>query len=343
MMVVDHPVGTDAYTTMVNYANQAFNGQVYTINPDHLRAPVAATNEKGEDVLSQLSSIDGVFTSGSNGFESPSWDKITFNQLTLNLGDLSAAQEIKLLIRGMVDWGLAEPYYEWIAGFQSAFAEGLVPNGTQLYPSPYMEVKSADGQWERVPLDKQIPTPSDFVPRTFVVDLTGVFPVDVNEYEVRFTNFFNVTYDYIGIDTTPQASTVVQRIDANAALVPMDFGSTSSSATGNFTRYGDVTPLLLEADDMYVIGLQGDKVSLKFPTANLSPLDEGMERDYFLFVASWFKDPPGNWGYGFDFTVDPLPFLGMRGFPYPQTESYPYDQTHLQFLQEYNTRVINPP
>jgi hypothetical protein len=343
MIVVDHPVGTDAYTTMVNYANQAFNGQVYTINPDHLKAPVAATNEKGQDVLSQISSIDDVFTSGSNGFESPSWNNITFNQLTLNIGELSGAEGIKLLIRGMVDWGSAEAYYEWIAGFQSAFAEGLVPNGTQLYPSPYMEVKNAEGQWERVPLDKQIPTPSDFVPRTFVVDLTGVFPEDVNEYEVRFTNFFNVTYDYIGIDTTPQASTVVQRIDANAALVPMDFGSTSSAATGNFTRHGDVTPLLLEADDTYAIGLQGDKVSLKFPTANLSPLDKGMERDYFLFVASWFKDPPGNWGYGFDFTVDPLPFLGMRGFPYPQTESYPYDQAHLQYLQEYNTRVINPP
>jgi hypothetical protein len=30
----------------------------------------------------------------------------------------------------------------------------------------------------------------------------------------------------------------------------------------------------------------------------------------------------------------------MRGFPYPDTESYPYDDEHLQFLQEYNTRVI---
>jgi hypothetical protein len=343
MMVVDHPVGTDAYTTMVNYANQAFNGQIYTINPDHLKAPVAATNEKGENVLPQISIMDGVFTSGSNGFESPSWDNITFNQLTLNLGDLSGAEGIKLLIRGMVDWGTAAAYYKWIEGFQSAFEEGLVPNGTQVYPSPYMEVKNSSGQWERVPLDRQMPTPSDFVPRTFVVDLTGVFPEGVSDYEVRFTNFFNVTYDYIGIDTTPQASVIVERLNASATLSHMSFGSSSSAAIGNFTRYGDVTPLLLEADDMYVIGLQGDKVALKFPTADLSPLEEGMKRDYFLFVAAWFKDPPGNWGYGFDFTVDPLPFLGMSGFPYPPTEHYPYDQVHLQYLQEYNTRVINMP
>jgi hypothetical protein len=243
----------------------------------------------------------------------------------------------------MVDWGSAESYYDWIEGFQSAFAEGLVLNGTQLYPPPYMEVRNAKGQWERVPVDKQMPTPSDFVPRTFVVDLSGIFPEGASEYEVRITNFFNVTYDYIGIDTTQQAPITIQRINATAALVPLDFGSTSSAATGNFTRYGDVTLLLLEADDMYVIGLQGDKVTLKFPTADLSSLEEGMERDYFLFVASWFKDPPENWGYGFDYTVDPLPFLGMSGFPYPQKESYPYDQEHLQYLQEYNTRVINPP
>jgi hypothetical protein len=65
-----------------------------------------------------------------------------------------------------------------------------------------------------------------------------------------------------------------------------------------------------------------------------------MERDYFMFVACWFKDPPGNWGYGFDFTVDPLPFINMSGFPYPDTESYPSDDAHLQYLREYNTRLV---
>jgi hypothetical protein len=59
-----------------------------------------------------------------------------------------------------------------------------------------------------------------------------------------------------------------------------------------------------------------------------------------MFVACWFKDPPGNWGYGFDFTVDPLPFRSMSGFPYPDTESYPSDNAHLQYLQEYNTRLV---
>ena len=343
LIVVDHPIGTDVYSTMVNYVNQAFNGQIYTVSKNNLSTPISAINEKGEDVLSHISQLDGIFTPGSNGLVSPSWDNITLNQLTLNLGDLSGAQQIKLVINGMVDWGSPEPYYEWIDRFKAAFDEGLVPNGTQIYPAPYMEVKDASGQWVRVPQDRQMPTPSDYVPRSFVVDLIGLFPTDVSEYQIRINNFWNVTFDYIGIDTTPQENIILQRINPTATLHPIEFGSTTSTASGSFTKYGDVTQLLLDADDMFVIGMQGDQVSLKFPTANLSPLAEGMERDFFLFVACWFKDPPGNWGYGFEFTVDPLPFQGMSGFPYPPTESYPSGDEYARYLQEWNTRVINVP
>lgn len=343
LMVVDHPIGTDVYSTMVNYVNQAFNGQIYTVSKNKLLTPISAINEKGEDVLSYISQLDGVFTPGSNGLVSPSWDNIILNQLTLNLGDLSGEQEIKLVINGMVDWGPPEHYYNWIDGFKAAFAEGLVPNGTQIYPAPYMEVMDASGNWVRVPKYKQMPTPSDYVSRSFVVDLTGLFPAGVSEHQIRITNFFNVTFDYIGIDTTPQENIRVQRINPSATLDPLDFGITASTASGSFTRYGDVTPLLLDADDMFVIGMQGDKVSLRFPTADLPPLEDEMERDFFLFVACWFKDPPGNWGYGFEFTVNPLPFQNMSGFPYPPTESYPYDSEHLAYLLEYNTRVINAP
>jgi hypothetical protein len=343
LMVVDHPIGTDAYSTMTNYVNQAFNGQIYTVSKNNLLTPISAINEKGEDVLSHISQLDGIFTPGSNGLASPSWDNVTLNQLTLNLGDLSGAQAIKLVINGMIDWGSPEQYYTWVDGFKAASAEGLVPNGTQIYPAPYMEVMDATGNWVRVPQDKQMPTPSDYVPRSFVVDLTGLFPTGVSEYQIRINNFFNVTFDYIGIDTTPQENITVHRINPTATLDPLEFGSTSSTVSGNFTKYGDVTQLLLDADDMFVIGMQGDKVSLKFPTADLPPLEDGMERDFFLFAACWFKDPPGNWGYGFEFTVNPLPFRSMSGFPYPPTESYPSSAEYVRYLQEWNTRVIYAP
>ena len=341
VMVVDHPSNVDVYSTMVNYVNQAFPSEIYTVSKNNLQTPVSAVNEKGEDVLPQISKLDGIFTVGISGLDSPSWDDIQVNQLTLNLGDLSDAQQIKLVINGMVDWGPAGPYYDWIDGFKNAYADGLVPNGTKIYPAPYMEVIDGKGNWVRVPADRQMPTPSDYTARSFAVDLTGLFPKEISSYQLKINNFWNVTFDYIGIDTSLQENIVVQRINPTANLEQIV--TSPSPVTGDFTRYGDVTELLSVADDMFVIGMQGDQVSLQFPTADLETLEEGMERDYFLFVACWFKDPPGNWGYGFDFTVDPLPFQNMSGFPYPSAESYPYDSAHLQYLSEYNNRVRTAP
>jgi len=341
MVVVDHPANVDVYSTMVNYVNKAFPGEIYTVSKNNLQTPVSAVNEKGENILPQIAKIDGIFTPGSNGLLSPSWDNITLNQLTIDLGDLSDAQQIKLVINGMVDWGPAQPYYDWIDGFKAAYAEGLVPNGTQISPAPYMEVMDGNGNWLRVPADRQMPTPSDYTARSFAVDLTGLFPQDVSDYQIRITNFWNVTFDYIGIDTTPQENTTIQKINAAATLEQII--SSPSVVTGNFTRYGDVTQLLSTEDDIFVIGMQGDQVSLQFPTTSIPPLQDGMERDFFIFVACWFKDPPRNWGYQFDFTVNPMPFRNMTGFPYPDTESYPYDAAHMQYLREYNTRVRTAP
>jgi hypothetical protein len=112
---------------------------------------------------------------------------------------------------------------------------------------------------------------------------------------------------------------------------------TNSTSTGNFTRYGDVTELLQSADDKFVIMRQGDEISILF-SADLPPVPEGMERDYFLFASVWFK--VGGLPY-VQFTVDPLPFHAMSCFPYDtETESYPYDAEHLLYLSEYNTRII---
>ena len=62
---------------------------------------------------------------------------------------------------------------------------GLLPNGTEVTPISYMEVSDANGNWIRVPQDKQIPIPSDYNARTFAVDLTGLFPAGVTDYQIR--------------------------------------------------------------------------------------------------------------------------------------------------------------
>ena len=333
MLVVDHPADVSVYSTMVEqYLDPNYMGQIYTLSKNP-QTPVSAINEKGQNILPQISSINGVLTPGLNGIQSPSWDNITWNRITLDLGNLSNAKQIKLVVRAIVNWGSPDDYTTWLDKF---FAQP-VPNGTQITPPPYMEVKDASGNWMRIPESREFPLPPDSVARTYVIDLTGLFPT--NDYSLRISNFWNVTFDYIGVDTTPQQNVTIHRIDPQAYLYPA-FAAGSASATGNFTRYGNVTQLVLNEDDEFVIGKQGDAVSLQFSTVNLTAPAQGMVRDYFLFESTWFKDENGNWGFGFGFTVDPLPFSGMSGFPYPLTESYPYDAEHSNYLSEYNTRMI---
>jgi len=334
LVVVDHQANVDVYSTGVEqYLDPEYMGKIYTVSKNPL-APVFAINEKGEDVLPLILHRDGVFTPGVNGLLSPSWNDILWNCLTLNLGDLSGVEQIKLIVTGKVDWGAPNDYTAWVEKF---FANE-VPSGTQITPPPYMEVMDGNGNWVMVPWERQLPLPPDVNSRTWVVDLTGLFPAD--NYWIRISNFWNVTFDYIGVDVTPQEEVIIYRIDPYATLY-QEFESPSASY-GNFTRYGDVTPLVLSYDDEFVIGRQGDAVRLIFPVNNLPPTVEGMERDFFFFVACWFKDPAGNWGYGFDFTADPLPFQNMSGFPYPlNKENYPYE-LHWNYLIEYNTRTITP-
>jgi hypothetical protein len=166
-----------------------------------------------------------------------------------------------------------------------------------------------------------------------------LFPT--NDYSLRINNFWNVTYDYIAIDTTPQQNVSIHIVNPTAYMY-QNFTS-GSQASGNFTKYGNVTELISTEDDMFVIGKQGDAVSLQFNLNDFTPRPEGMVRDYFFFDSLWFKDENGNWGFGFGFTVDPLPFRTMTGFPYPEGESYPYDPVHLAYLNEWNTRLVNPP
>ena len=340
LLVVDHPIGTDVYTSMTNYLNKGSTGQIYTTaTPDQFLSPISATNEQGQNVLAALLLPDGIFTPGINGLASPAWNNIIQNQLTLNLGDLSEASQIKLVLSCMVDWGPVETYYDWIAQFQEAAAAGLLLEDTQIMLAPTMEILSADGTWILAPQTRQIPLPSDYNARTFTVDLTGLFPEDATDYIIRLTNFWNVTYDYIGIDTTPQQDLTITTLKPSSAVLSQ-LWETLSESTGAFTRYGDITELLQDTDDLFVIGRQGDQINLQFNIEDLPELAEGMERDYFFVVACWFKDPPGAWGYGFTFIVDPLPFLNMTGFPYTDAESYPYDATHLAYIKEYNTRII---
>ena len=320
LVIVEHSPDVDVYSTKATYLYEPEGqGTIYTVskNPD---SPISCINGTGHDVLSLISERDGITTLGN---------EFTWNTLELNLGDLSDAEEIKLVVAGTILYSTGEEQGAWAGQFWDK-------PGEQPFPPPYMEVKDAEGHWVPVPDNRQFPL-LDVTPECFVVNLTGLFQTD--DYSLRIHTFFDTQFDYIGVDTTSQQDVTIREVTVSFANLTQAFVAESAS-TGNFTEYGNVTALMGAPDDMFVIMRQGDEIRILFSADDVDTVPEGMERDCFLFASVWFKVD----GLPYvPFTVDPLPFHNMTCFPYPETESYPYDAAHLAYLTEYNTRVIAGP
>ena len=107
---------------------------------------------------------------------------------------------------------------------------------------------------------------------------------------------------------------------------------------GDFTRFGDVLPLLRGADDMYVVMGPGDEATIEFDASSVASLPKGWRRDFLLYTDGWIKDSDLNTAFGT--TVGPLPFHSLKSYPYGAGEKYPADAQHQQYLRDYNTRTI---
>ena len=319
LMIVDHSSDTDVFSTKATYLyNLDGQGEIYTVSKLP-RSPISCVTGDGEDALQQVLERDGITTKGN---------EFTWDTLELNLGDLSDAEQIKLIVAGTILYSTGEEQGTWSGQFWDKPYE-------KPFPPPYIEVKDTEGKWVPVQDNRQFPL-LDVTPDCFVVNLTGVFLTE--DYSLRIHTFFNTEFDYIGVDTTTQQTVTIHEITPSSASLTQAF-STNSTSTGNFTRYGDVTALLQNPDDEYVIMRQGDQISIRF-LADLPPLPDGMERDYFFVASVWFKVD----GLPYvQFTVDPLPFQEMTCFPYDtETEGYSY-MLHQAYLDDYNTRIIENP
>src|SRR5262249_42730342 len=107
--------------------------------------------------------------------------------------------------------------------------------------------------------------------------------------------------------------------------------------SGEYTRYGDVKPLLKAFDDKLVVFGSGEEVELEFDPSKLPPLHRGWTRAYFFQANGYEKDmdfyaADGN-------TVEPLPFRSMGKYPYQG--KFPSDPEHFDYMLKYNTRFVS--
>ncbi|MFH1807789.1 MAG: hypothetical protein ABIJ09_03535 [Pseudomonadota bacterium] len=311
--------------------------RLVTISTQRTPLVSAVHLNSGVDVAATLASSDGQTVMLSEDPNSAYW-----NSIVADLGSLAGASIVKLVVDGTSRF--------------SSTPEGILnkhlndPNGWQTT----LEVIDTSGNWVQVSRSRvTLVKPKEF-PRVMAIDITGIFPTA--DHRVRMS-WFNKTYlDAIWIDTTPDLSlSVVEAPLQSVTLARHGFSAFSGGdqriyhyaqpgppgwplPPGAFTRYGDVTPLLTAADDIFAIFGPGDEVGMRFvPPA---PPPAGLRRVYAMQTLGYYKQSSLVDGGAVPFMVAPLPFAAMSNFPYDESvEHYPDDPAHQDYLRDWNTRI----
>jgi hypothetical protein len=302
------------------------------------RLPVGAWDGEGRDVFDELSRRDHKFASGFtplpyDGFAQP-------HALTLDLGEIKAYAPLRLLMTGYVNYFSATSLY-------AAWQAGVKPI------SPYVEAQLPNGEWKRIVEDAGFPAGLE---RTIVVDLTGKLPAGARR--IRLTTNLEIYWDQVLIDNNPEAEARTEEVPLALATLhfrgyptqiegaspgDLDYDYDRVSLTGpfqhhrgNYTRMGDVTPLLKSIDDRFVLFGSGEEIAAEFDGTVLPQLPADWKRDYFFYANGYVKDM--DWWDALPFTVAELPFHRMSAYPYSSKESFPDDADALDYQLNWNNR-----
>ncbi|MEK6611657.1 MAG: FG-GAP-like repeat-containing protein [Gemmatimonadota bacterium] len=338
LLAVDHPDSVDVYVDERFIPPGPIALRPYRAVRAH--PPRSAVDGHGVDLLPALRARDDVYV--SNLVPLQYQGLVETHDLVMDLGDDAGRADTHLFLRG------------WIYPTDASINVALSQQSRLKPMMPALEVRDASGAWRAV-ADIGFPSGKD---KTVVVSLEGKFPT--RDHHVRIRTNMQIYWDQAFVATDAAVSPVtvttlsLLRADLHARGTSrmfrrggrygphwFDYDSVTTEPvwrpiTGDFTRFGDVLPLLRGSDDMYVVMAPGDETTLEF--AGAPPPPKGWTRDFLLYSDGWIKDADMNTALGN--TVGPLPFHAIRQYPYAPGERYPTDAAHQRYLREYNTRRV---
>jgi len=342
LWVVDHP------SEEVVFPNERFGGggppPFALFSSRRPILPVRARDEQDRDVLSAVLKIDRTYPDRFPVLERlPGFAET--HSLTLDFGDaVKGKGNLVLFLYGWIDYGYSSTN---LAASQA---------GIEVEP-PRLETVGPEGTWVTLVEDMGFPAG---MPRMMTVDLRGHGPL--SDGRLRITTNMRIYWDQIYLaEVEPDPTLKITKLpaayaDLHARGYPrehspdgkqpliydynlMDRSFPFRNMAGDYTRFGPVTELLQDADDRFVILGRGEEVTLKFSARRLPALPRGWKRDFILYSNGYCKDMDPNTAY--PDTVEPLPFHSMSAYPYPETEHYPDDPSHLEYIKRYNTRHVS--
>ncbi|HSG70122.1 MAG TPA: hypothetical protein VLA12_06885 [Planctomycetaceae bacterium] len=338
LLAVDHPAEIEIYTNEKVGPAEIAQFKVHTVT-QKLR-PNSAIDQEGRDVSQAVSARDGNFTRA--------WDR-SFNQgltethwLELELSEIPPDAAATLFLTG------------WVFPTSTSLNLAIAQNPDKPKPMPpQVLVPDENGNW--VTAVEYMGFPGGKT-KTIAVDLSGIFPT--NDHRVRITTNMEICWDdvFYSVDE-PEAEYQLTELDlvgadlhyrGFSARVPregnnhkdFDYNRVTTAPQwvpmgGRFTRYGDVTELLVEADDCSAVLGSGDEMTVRFSVPE-SELPPGWKRDFILYNIGWDKDADFNTVQGQQ--AEPLPFRVMSRYPYEPEESFPDSPKHRNYLRTYQTR-----
>ena len=372
LVAVDHPANEDVYPNEYFASNPPYP-EFKVVTSANAKPPAGAWDDKGKDLLPDLLAHNYVGNFDLlpfKGFTKP-------HSLTLDLGEPYRGGPLHLLMHGEIEYFTATgmyaasqagieataPYVEAEVGtnhvgrtFPSASSGQALSDQGSAQTDSHRNVRATQaGKWVKVLDDMGFPAG---LPKTITVDLTNKVPV--GSRTLRITTNLQIYWDNVLIDRSPQtksyALSEVPLRTANLAFhgyprqiedlppgnVKYHYEQVSRTGpyarqAGEYTRYGDVLPLLKSFDDKLVVFGSGEEVQLEFDPSKLPPLPKGWTRDYFFNAQGYEKDMDFYAAHGD--TVEPLPFRSTGGYPYKG--KFPSDREHLDYMLKYNTRFLS--
>jgi cytochrome c-type biogenesis protein CcmH/NrfG len=340
LVAVDHPENTDVYPDERFLDEMPFASGDAVFASAETRPLTGAWDDHGHDVLPLLAQRDHQYVRDFTNLSYAGYANM--HTLTMDLGKWTPDHPLRLFLHGFIEYFSASSMY-------AAWQAGLEP------VSPYVEVQMPDGSWKRIMNDMGFPAG---LPRTIVVDLTDRLPAGATR--IRITTNLQIYWDQALLDNGPDSEAHMRQTQLPLSIAHLAFrgypqqvdGATPGDLTynyekisetgpfqwqrGPYTHYGNVTQLLENPDNKYVIFGSGEEIDAEFSSSALPALPPHWKRDYFFYANGFVKDM--DFYEALPFTVAQLPFQQETAYPYPASEHYPENVDTLKYMLDWDER-----
>ncbi len=342
LVAVDHPVGTEVYTTGKMVPGRPFPAHdIVTLHRPH--PLLQAVRSDGLEVTAALEQVDQQMASPVTlriphlrGLAEP-WS------LTLDFGPLAIERPLVLAITAWLQFG---------GGLVNVAASH---NPDLPFPFPTLEAETEPDHWEPVDVVFGVPCGKT---KNFVVDLTGRLPS--GSCRLRIQMAYEIHWDRIALlERAIESNTTVTRLNPDVAdlhwrgfsehenwpahlpLTP-DYDRVTPNPKwritpmGWCTRYGDVLELIERRDNALALLNGGDELTLRFAASRLPEVPASHQRGFFLYSCGWDKDSDFHCEKGW--LVEPLPWHGLDDQLYGRQTRPVIDGDW--WIPKYNTRWV---